>query len=166
MTHGGQLPSEKDPYAKGGSLSNANKVVNDAVKYIMAQAGGGNFTQNAIQQGLMAQLGINLPGRIVPHFGELMEGAATPLSAKEKARAAKVAADATKPGTDKLIESQGFLKSSTDKLTNAFTHYVFNQQTLVHGLASYLPVGMEANLASGLMLDLLKNGARHAKTKK
>jgi hypothetical protein len=164
LTHGGQLPQEKDPYAKGGSLSNATKVVNDAVKYIMAQAGGDNFTRNAIQQGLMAQLGINLPGRVVPHFAELIGQAALPVSEEDKAKAKALAAEATKVGTEDLIKSQGFLKSSTDRLTNAFTKYAFNTPGPVGMGLNMTPIGIGVNaLFNEFVIAAAKNGARNAK---
>ncbi len=164
LTHGGQLPPEKDPYAKGGSLSNAPKVVNDAVKFIMAQSGQtGNFAQNAIQEGIMKQLGISLPGRVVPHFAELMGDAAKPLSAADKAKADKLASDATKVGADKLVESQGALKHATNLLTNAFTKYALSSRGPATGVMSILPPGMVLNAASEAVIEHIANGARSKK---
>jgi len=169
-THNGQLPPEEDPFAKGASLSDAPALINNYVKMIMAQAGtdkgpDANFRRNAMRSSLMKDIGMGgLGARMVPQLETLTGWAAMPESAKDKAKADKLASEATKVGRDKQIEATGWNTVAINKLTNAFTKYGLNNGGLGIAARGFAGGGVTGTIIDVAMhMDEIKNGARSKK---
>jgi hypothetical protein len=93
-----------------------------------------------------------------------MGEAATPLSASDKAKAAALAAEAGKEGTNKLLESQGTLTIATNHLSNTINKTINESSRAQHAPAVHTIFGdMHPPVGSPFYVAPVDNGARPKK---